>query len=368
VVARLGLGSIAPAVVAFGACTDPDLGPGPQEPAELVITPVDGARLCAGTERWAAIEIERVEAETGLVPAVSLPISLGQAAVDERCVIPGDTATVLGCTLDDHGSLHVFTTPDALSHELVHGLRRSYELETRAMFEEGFAEAIDGSDAYPRYVALDPAEVSEASWPEALVQQDYVEFRSEERYRVATHFVAFLQAEHGPEAVASFMTGGIDGSAEAALIRFETSFGTTLAERAQAWRDAGEQGFGRGDPCSEGITPIPPDEAVELVVEVDCDDPDTLGLQGVDELAWVRRCVSTAAGVHTVALDTASGRVRWDSVPGTCAEGSSELDAAPKRVEAGVEGVLELAACTWAVTFESTEDQPERFVLALGPG
>jgi hypothetical protein len=69
-----------------------------------------------------------------------------------------------------------------------------------------------------------------------------------------------------------------------------------------------------------------------------------------------------------VELDAASGRVRWDFVPGTCAEGSSTLDVGPKLVEAGGAGELTLAGCTWAVTFESTEDQPERFVLTLGPG
>lgn len=365
--ARLGL---ALSTMAAIACADPGVPPDPEpdEPAEITVSAVEGARTCAGTRAWIAAEIERVQTEVGLLPVAPLLITLGATAVTERCTAPDDPETVEGCTQGEGGAVTVTTTPEAFSHELVHALRRQQELRTRIMFEEGFAEAIDGSDAYPRHGALDPSTLPEARWPEQLVQHGKAEFRSAESYRVATHFVDHLRAEHGPEAVAAFMRGGIDGSAEAATARFATHFGATLASEAQAWREAGLQSFGRGDPCTAGVAAIAPDTAVELAERVDCDDPATFGLQGAGERAWVRHCVSTSvAGGYDVELAASAGVVRWEAVPGTCAEDAAGHDAAPKLVEAGATGTLELAACTWAVTFESTADAPEAFVLSLRP-
>ncbi|MCX4247447.1 hypothetical protein [Paraliomyxa miuraensis] len=356
------------------ACTEPDLDHegGPDEPAEIVVSAVEGARLCAGTQTWVDDELRRVRAETGLLPVARLPVTLGAGAVEERCTVPDDPETVVGCTLGEGGATAVISTPEALSHELVHALRRHQELRTRTMFEEGFAEAIDGSDAYPRYVELEPGELPEARWPEALVQQSKAEFRSVQSYRVAVHFVDHLRRVHGAEAVAAFMRGGIDGTAAEAETRFERHFGTSLEAEAQAWRASGAQGFGRGDPCAGGVVAIESGVTVELVVRVDCDDPETMGLEGAAEAAWIRRCVSLGAGRRAVQMGMGAGpglgAVRWEAVPQTCAEGSSELDAAPKVVEAGDAGTLEFAACTWAVTFESTADGPQELSLTLGPG
>jgi hypothetical protein len=367
--ARLQRRGSALASLGLAACAEPgrEPEPAPSDAAEVVVAASEGARLCAGTEAWVTAEIERVQTVTGLMPMYRLPVTLGRAAVDEHCSDPGASYTVLGCTLGDGGGTTVLSTPGVLSHELVHALRRHYDFGTRAMLEEGFAEAINGSDAYPRHLALDPAELPEARWPEVLIQQSLDEFSSAESYRAATHFMEFLQAEHGTAAMASFMTSGVDRTTEAALMRFESHFGIALAEQAQAWRDAGEQGFGRGDPCAAGVTAIAPSEAVELVVRVDCDEPGTLGLQGAGEVAWVRHCVALEAGRYAVALHAAAGAVRWEAVAGSCAEGSSALDSAPKHIEAGTAGLLDFAACSWVVTFESMEDRPEVFTLALDP-
>lgn len=344
------------ALLGLGACAEPDeLEPTPPaEPGEIMVVPTEGARLCAGTERWVSQEVARVIEQTGLLPRFDLRVEVGRAAVDARCLDGREPEVVLGCAQGESGSTALYTTPQALAHELVHGLRRQQELRTISLFEEGFAEALAGSDAHPRWHELDPAGVPEPWQPEALAQVARLD--RGETYLVAAHFAGSLRDEHGAEAVAAFMRGGIDDGGEAAGQRFETHFGRSLGEAAQAWRDAGARGFALGDPCSAGVEPAPAGEVV-VQVDLDCDDPSTMGLLGAGESAWVRRCLELPAGRMVAQLD--HGTVRLEAVPGSCAEGSSALDAAPKELEAGVSITLQLAACTWALTFSTTTETAE---------
>ncbi|MEX1364226.1 MAG: hypothetical protein AB1Z98_13960, partial [Nannocystaceae bacterium] len=294
-------------------------------PAQVEITATQGARLCAGTSAWARAEFARVVEATGMPPLFAMPVVVGHDAVRQRCTNLGDPRAVLGCTVGDGGSVRVFTTADALAHELVHALRRQQDLRTIALFEEGFAELVDGSDPYPRWNELDPARLPEVWLPPRLAQLPRLD--DGDTYRVAAHFFGALTDEHGPDSVAAFMRGGIDDTPEQALERFELHFGPSLEGQSTVWSEAGPQGFGRGRLCPDGAEPAPTGPVV-LQATVDCDDPQTFGLIGAGERAWVRRCVELSAGRYEVEL--AAGRARWESVPQSCAEDSSALDAAPK--------------------------------------
>jgi len=54
--------------------------------------------------------------------------------------------------------------------------------------------------------------------------------------------------------------------------------------------------------------------------------------------------------------------VHWASVPESCEEGTSAVQAA-----AGEIVTLERGDCAWALTFASTQDTPEAFELTLTP-
>lgn len=352
-----------------GACAEPEaaMRPSGSEPARVIVEPAEGARLCAGTEAWAEQEIARVEQQIGLLPAYELVVTLGDSAVADRCVESGDPQTVLGCTVGDGAATTVSATLPAFSHELVHALRRHAGLETQAMFEEGFAEWINGSDPLARSVVLDPGWLSEQEQPEALVHLGYSRFRRAQNYLTATHLFDFMEQARGAEALAAFMVQGVDRSGDAASARFEAHFGVSLADEAQAWRDAGLQAFGRGDPCGAGVESSVPGDDVSVQATVDCDEDDVMGLEGDEEVMWTRRCVELSAGIYDARLTTGSGVARLEPVRGSCASDSSASGMGAHVIEAGQPDEVALAACTWAVSFASTRGQPESFELTLSP-
>lgn len=363
---RVHLAASLAMAAAAASCAEPEPTMPTVEPGEVVVQPVVGARLCEGTAAWAQDEIARVEQEIGLPPAFELPVTVGASGVAEDCTDPSDPEAVLGCTVGEGAGTTVITTPQALSHELVHALRRHYDLRTQPLFEEGFAERINGSDAYPRFLALTPDELPDAGQPEALVELPYALFRDAQSYRTATHWLDFVAEQQGAADVAAFMRGGIDRSGDEAQARFEAHFGASLTERAQAWRDAGRRGSGRGDPCAaSGVMPLPVDGIVRATV--DCDAAGTMGLSGAGETAWVRQCITLPAGRYDVMVSAMTGGVRWDPVPDSCADDSSAVGLASKQLTAGESLSLELAACTWAVAFESTLDGSESFTLTVNP-
>ncbi|MCA9712454.1 MAG: hypothetical protein KDK70_41885, partial [Myxococcales bacterium] len=272
---------------------------------------------------------------------------------------------VLGCSVGGGATTAVITGPGVLSHELVHGLRRQYDLHTQAMFEEGFAELINGSDAYPRTIALDQGQLDDTRQPELMVQLGPAAFRDPKRYGSATQFLDFVATEHGLDAVADFMREGVDDSAEAATVRFGAHFGRSLAEQAQAWRDGGADPSSRGQACSEGATTLTQSERV-VRATVDCDAAETMGLAGAGEEAWVRQCLRLAHDArYSMTLDAQSGEVTWTAVPGTCDADTSGASTWPARIEAGQSRSFDMGACTWAVTFRSTTGAPEDFALTL---
>ncbi len=348
------------------ACAEPPTDPPEVEGGEVLVEAVAGARACAGTTSWAEAEIARIVAQTGLEPAFDLRVTLGDAAAAAECTDIDDPQTVLGCTVGDGSAVEVFTTPTAFSHELVHALRRHQGLRTRAMFEEGFAELVNGSAAYPRFDSLDPASLSEAWWPQTQIRLGPAEFRDAQSYRIATHFLDFVREREGLESLAAFMRGGIDDSAERAVQRFEIHFGVSLDAMVESWRDAGPRDTGLGDPCAEGIEVLPEEGGV-LRVTVDCDREGTMGLVGASESAWTRECVRLSAGRYAVALAAETGVVHWASVPESCEEGTSAVEASAVTVASGETVTLERGACAWALTFASTRDGPEAFELTLTP-
>lgn len=84
------------------------------------------------------------------------------------------------------------------------------------------------------------------------------------------------------------------------------------------------------------------------------------------ESAWLRRCLRLPAGPRIASLD--EGAVRLESVPESCAEGTSAVEAAPKDLLAGEEPTFSFGACAWAVTFSTTAEGPRALELRLRPG
>lgn len=361
--ATFGLALASVAITVAAGCQSFQL-PEP-EPAPEVTIAVPTGRLCAGMEPWVDAELERVQAHVGLTLERSLFVELGQAAVDEGCGEAPEDSMRLGCTVGLGKAVRVYTRPEALAHEVVHALRRQWELETVPFFEEGWAESVAGSDVMPSIVEVDPRAVDVDL--EELLGASVDEMRDPQARAVATHVVRFIEAAVGADALSAFFRGGRDDDAEGAAVRLEVALGTSFTTWATRWSAEAQPVSGRGDPCASGVTDVPA-EGIELASTVDCDAPDTFGIAGDEVGAWTRQCVHVdAPGMWQAQVMAASGRVRIAAVPGTCDVETPSTAMASREIEPGAALETMLGACTYTVVFEVIEDVPTAMTLALQP-
>ena len=222
-------------VIALSGCGASGSSPQPEPPAELELVAPSGVEVCKGTRAWADAEAQRVQDTTGLPLRYALPVELGATAVDESCGEAPVEGVRLGCATGTKGSTKVFAEPVAFAHELTHALRRQWGLSTVPIFEEGYAEAINGSDAYPSYVEREPGDEEVDIAALVLAGEPTV---GAGQYRVATHFMRWLMAEHGEAHVAAFMTAGSDATPEGR--------GGTVRHRVRRIAGGGGRALGEG--------------------------------------------------------------------------------------------------------------------------
>ena len=337
----------------------------PPDPEVTVATPQ--GRLCAGMQPWVDAEIERVQDHIGLYLKLPLWIELGDAAVQAGCGETAEGAIRLGCTVGTGPDVRVYSRPDALAHELVHALRRQWELKTAEFLEEGWAEAVAGSDVVPSAVEVDPRAVEVDL--EALFAADRETMSDPFNRAVAAHVVRFIEAAVGTDAIARFFRGGIDDDPEAARVRLEAELQMTWTTWATRWAGEAQPVSVRGNACAGGVVDVPAEGSLMLTSTVDCDAEDTFGIAGDAVGAWTRQCVRVAsAGLWTARLSAASGPtgvVRIAAVPGTCAAETNASARASREIEPGAAVATELGACTYAVVFEAVEDVPTPMTLEL---
>jgi len=334
-------------LIAIGlvACGESTTASKSEPPAELELVAPEGIEICAGTKAWATAEAERVAAVTGLPLRHALRVELGAAAVEASCGHPPVEGQRIGCTTGTRGTTRVFAEPIAFSHELTHALRRQWGLSTVPIFEEGYAEAINGSDAYPSYVEreVDDEKVDVA----ALVMAGEPTVGAGQ-YRVATHFMRWLMAEYGESEVAGFMTSGSDPTPEDTAARFESAFGESLSSVGQRWSEQATGPAFRGGGCPDAISIDGATAAIEASIR--CDAEDTFGLAG--EVSLTRRCFRLGAEqAFDLALEGARGAVRLEVVPVGCDVELGASTRSPVTLEAGDVRTAALAGCTWIATF-----------------
>ncbi|MEM6995801.1 MAG: hypothetical protein AAF721_35150 [Myxococcota bacterium] len=341
----------------WGCGSSPPVEPAPAS-AEVTVTTPAGVTMCAGTRTWADAEVARVQAVTGLVPDFPLTVELGVAAVARACGGDPEAGVRLGCAVGNGAQSQAFAEPAAFAHELSHALRRQYGLATVAVFEEGFAESVNGSDPYPSTVVL---EAADAEFDLASAVSNGADVVGASSYRASTHFFRWLAERHGEEAVARFMTGGIDASPADAENRFAQAFGQDVVDAAEeSAAPVGTVAF-RGRLCREAV---PLAASATLDATVDCGAPDTYGLSGPGEPAWTRRCFSAPSTTpFAVSLEGARGRVELAVDPVDCAVPVDDPSRTPRVVRAGETMSWTLAGCAWAATF--IVEEPESTSLAL---
>ncbi len=272
------------AVALFGAvgigCApepDPPADDGVVETAHLRITNSTGNPICTGTTVFLEMEIERIAAavELPLWPEdEKLDVRFGQEAVAEVCTSwdPGDIAGCVG--RDDDGRV-VASNEVAYtsSHELVHAIRLQNGVWSTAMFEEGLAELLTGSEGFPAYVRyphgdpfVGPLEMLE------VPREDFAAY-----YGPAASFVSWLWETHGRSTLMGLVNDPAFDGAETAQPLFEQHYGLPLSEAEQAWRIDERPDPVWGTQCIPERTYSLADGPVELSGDLDCGDPLVLG-------------------------------------------------------------------------------------------
>lgn len=328
--------------------------PSPTEPATIEIAVPPEVVLCEGTKAWALSEATRITTLTGLEPTFPLTVELGVTAVGRACGEAPAVGARLGCTTGSGGQTRAFAEPAAFAHELTHALRRQSGLSTVPFFEEGFAEAVNGSAVHPSVVFLEASDLTVD--PPRLVRSGEP-LVGAGPYRVATHMMRWMFERYGEAEVAAFVRGGIDRDGDDALARFASVFGESFADATVLWRDAAASVTVRGRPCSDAKPLDPTGDSFSATL--DCSEATTFGLVGPRETNWQRICFSVASTREVeLSLEADAGLAILDVATTSCAVAAGDPSRRSQQLEPGQRKRVTLAPCEWSVTFIGGQAAP----------
>ena len=263
------------------ACSEPAaVDDGVVETSHLRISTTTDNPICAGTPILLQRELERIAAAVDLPlwdDGDKLDVRFGEDAVADACAnIPlGDGVGINGCVIRRDGELVAsavevsYTAP----HELVHAVRRHAQPLGPALFEEGLAELLSGSEGFPvqaQYPRGDPY-VGPVELLE-IPREDFAYY-----YPGALSFVSWLWETEGQSTLMGFVNDPAVADADATLPLFEQHFGISLAEAEQAWREDERPDPIWGSPCIPEHTYSLADGPVEVSGSFDCSEPEVYG-------------------------------------------------------------------------------------------
>jgi hypothetical protein len=341
-------------VAGFGcASADPE-DEGVAETAHLRITTTTGNPICAGTPPFLESELERIAAALEL-PLWSeddkLDVRFGEDAIVEVCT-SWEPDEVYGCVGDDDdGSvIAAIDVANVSPHEIVHAVRIENGVWSTAMFEEGVAELLSGSDGFPVYVRYphgDPV-----VGPLELLELSREELNS--HYASSMSFVSWLRETEGRSALMAFINDPAFEGADAALPLFEQHFGLPLADAEQAWRIDERPDPIWGAPCIPELTYSLADGPLELSGDLDCSEPTVYGA-AYHMALWPMCLVVPETTRVRIAVEAEQGRF---SILGRepCDAGPAGAEAyRDKYMQAGDVLEEDIAGCRYRMLLASDE-------------
>jgi hypothetical protein len=155
----------------------------------------------------------------------------------------------------------------------VHAVRRRNLSLGPALFEEGLAQVLSGSDGFPLYVLYPHGEPSIGVLELlALPREELNNY-----YPTAESFVSWLWETHGQPTLMAFMNDPRLPDDEMVPLLFEERFGQSLAEAEQAWSVDDRPDPIWGAPCLPELTYALADGPVEVSGDFDCREPTVYG-------------------------------------------------------------------------------------------
>lgn len=323
----------------------------------LVVEPYDSEVVCRGT--LDDLELQAVRVAESLRVGIPYPIHVhyGPSALAEHC-IDSKKGQLLGCARQLNEDTYIAADASSADHELVHAVRAVNGVRGPRFFEEGVALVLSG--IWPRPYAVELQAATVARGPEFLVTVPWGDFQSSD-YSIAGHFMSWLYATHGDEAVAAFLH---DETFESDTTEaFSRIFGVSLAEAEAQWRSSSETVYTWGTLCDPRHELTWTGTALQFSGRLDCAASNTIG-PSVNGISTRHHCFTLdQPGTLRVELLAPGGRADL-----RCVEEDNWMPVTPehfqpKKVLAGEATDLPFAQCTWRLTVASDEPGPTDFLL-----
>jgi hypothetical protein len=301
-------------------------------------------------------ELARIEASLGRELIEPIDIYMGEAEVERRCNRPPDEPPPSGCA--PSGTL-LATTLFALSHELVHALRKQHGVHGVPLIEEGLATMLGTArPSVPLVVSVYADDPDAALIPR--LEHDRLDDTSDDD-SIGAHFLHWVGETYGREPLLTFLwsEGVREGDPAAIEAAFAEAIGEMMLAAQDRWSDEAEHDAKLSDLCY-GIDTVPL-PAAGLRVEGPACCTDLLAEQGDPGLLRLgSRCFTLTAPTELrVDLLVGEGLVLR---PDGCDGDLVVLDS-------GESATFTAEACRWKVMAVTPEDcdEPMGYRYAVTP-
>jgi hypothetical protein len=265
---------------------------------------LDGA--CPALGRLYEREVSRLESTLGRELLEPVDVLVGDDAVAEHCRSRYDGSPPAGCIVSD---TMVATTLFALSHELVHAIRRQHGFRGPPFIEEGLATMLGtGRPNVPLSTWVATSDPDLAPIPFLDHASDEETFADR---HVGAHFLQWTDATYGREPFVDFLWS--DGVREATSASIQAGFaaatGETMLAAQTRWSHQAEHDALFSDLCWDTDAATLPAEGLVVQSAACCSDPSVE--QSEPPLVRVgRRCFTVPATTElTAELRAAEGQL-----------------------------------------------------------
>jgi hypothetical protein len=314
---------------------------------------LDGA--CAGLGRTYERELGRLESTLGRELLEPVDVLVGEDAVARHCEPFPDGRLPAGCSLS---GTEVAATFYALSHELVHAIRKQHDVEGVMLVEEGLATMLGSSrPSLPLHVTVSPYDPDSAPIPR--LEHDWSDGVLADRV-IGAHFLRWVDESYGRRAWTDFLWSDGVRSGEAVEGAFADAVGVTMLAAQDRWSNEAEREAIFSELCWGTDAAVLPAEGLLVEGSACCSDP------SVDQdepplLRLGRRCFTVPASTE-LQIELVAGDGELALRPDGC--NGDVVVLGP-----GEHTTFTAPACTWQVAVWGPErcDEPIGFRYAITP-
>jgi hypothetical protein len=304
-------------------------------------------------------ELARIEASLGRELLEPIDIHMGDAAIEQWCStsMNPDAPLPSGCA---PSGTFLATSLYALSHELVHAIRKQHGIYGVALVEEGLA-TMHGCARPSTPVAVSIQADDPDAAPIPRLEHDHLEETAVDR-SIGAHFLHWVSETYGRGPFLEFLwsDGVREDDSIAVQAAFAEAIGETMLAAQDRWSEESEHGVVFSDLC-HGIdtAPLPP---AGLLVEGPACCTDPTAEQGEPNLLRLGSRCFTLSTPTELQVELISG-------DGELVLRSDYCDSTLMVLGAGESETITASPCRWKVMYVGPEacEEPTAFRYAVTP-